>query len=121
LKLWHVEEFVKLKPAEMFFAYDTPNGRDPLFEAGKMLMAAGFHSCHPLRAYVLIGYPGDSIEKAEARLFDCVRAGFMPMAMLSRDETGDRDPAWIKFTWLRACPASIRAKCREKECNHGKI
>jgi hypothetical protein len=113
LKPWHVEEFAKLKPAEMFFAYDTPNDREPLFEAGKMLKAAGFKVCHPLRCYVLIGFPKDTMEKAEARLFDCVRAGFLPMAMLYRDETGERDPAWIKFTWPWARPASILAKCRE--------
>jgi hypothetical protein len=113
LKPWHVEELVKLKPAEMFFAYDTPNDREPLFEAGKMLKAAGFKVCHPLRCYTLIGYPEDTIEKAEERLFDCVRAGFLPMAMLYRDETGERDPAWIKFTWPWVRPASIRAKCRK--------
>jgi hypothetical protein len=113
LKPWHVKEFAKLKPAEMFFAYDTPNDREPLFEAGKMLKAAGFKVCHPLRCYTLIGYPKDTMEKAEARLFDCVRAGFLPMAMLYRDETGERDPAWVKFTWPWVRPASIRAKCRE--------
>ncbi|MDR1221228.1 MAG: hypothetical protein LBK73_16735, partial [Treponema sp.] len=57
--------------------------------------------------------PGDTFERAEARLFDCVRAGFLPMAMLYRDETGGRDPAWTKFTWPWARPAVIRAKCRE--------
>jgi hypothetical protein len=97
----------------MFFAYDTPNDREPLFEAGKMLKAAGFKVCHPLRGYALIGYPGDPIEMAAARLLDCVRARFLPMAMLYRDETGKRDPAWVKFTWPWARPASIRAKYRE--------
>jgi hypothetical protein len=113
LKPWHVGELARLKPAEMFFAYDTPDDREPLFEAGKLLRAAGFGIFHPLRCYVLIGYPGDTFDKAEARFFDCVRAGFMPMAMLYRDQKGDRDPVWAKFArpWIR--PAIIRAKCGE--------
>jgi hypothetical protein len=110
LASWHIEELARLKPAEMFFAYDTPSDRDPLYEAGEKLMAAGFRTCHPLRAYVLIGYPGDTFEKAEYRLFDCIKAGFTPMAMLYRDETGGRDAAWVKFAWPWARPAVIYAK-----------
>jgi hypothetical protein len=113
LQKWHVDELVKLNPAEMFFAYDTLEKREPLFEAGKLLKAAGFNVCHPLRCYVLVGFPGDTFDKAEERLFDCVRAGFMPMAMLYRDEKGsDRDPTWIKFAWPWIRPAVIRAKCK---------
>jgi hypothetical protein len=112
LKPWHVQELARLNPVEIFFAYDTPNDREPLYEAGKMLMAAGFKYCHPLRAYVLIGYPGDTFENAESRLFDCINAGFTPMAMLYRDKTGKRDPAWVKFAWPWARPATIYAKYR---------
>jgi hypothetical protein len=112
LKPWHVEGLAGLRPAEIFFAYDTPDDREPLYEAGKMLMAAGFRSCHPLRAYALIGYPGDTFEKAESRLFDCLNAGFTPMAMLYRDRAGGRDPAWVRFAWPWARPAVIYAKQR---------
>ncbi|GHV89876.1 hypothetical protein AGMMS50268_03790 [Spirochaetia bacterium] len=113
LKPWHVKEFAKLNPIEMFFAYDTPNDREPLFEAGKILKAEGFKVCHPLRCYTLIGFPGDTFEKAETRLFDCVKAGFMPMAMLYRNQSGERDSNWIRFTWPWARPATVRAKCKE--------
>jgi hypothetical protein len=113
LKPWHIEELAKLKPAEMFFAYDGPEDREPLYEAGKLLKAAGFKMCHPLRAYVLIGYPGDTFEQAEERLYDCMKAGFMPMAMLYRNETGERDPAWIRFTWPWMRPAVMSVKCKE--------
>jgi hypothetical protein len=113
LRPWHVEEFAKLKPAEMFFAYDTPDDREPLYEAGKMLKAAGFKACHPLRCYVLIGWPGDTFERAEWRLKDCLKAGFAPMAMLYRDETGGRDPEWVRFAWPWARPAVIWAKRKE--------
>ena len=89
LKPWHIDELVRLNPVEMFFAYDTPNDREPLYEAGKLLKAAGFKLCHPLRAYVLIGYPDDTFEKAEARLYDCLKAGFTPMAMLTGTRQGN--------------------------------
>jgi hypothetical protein len=74
----------------MFFAYDTPDDRDPLFEAGKLLLENGFtRQSQSLRAYVLIGYPGDSFDKAEKRLNETMIAGFLPFAMLYRDQTGN--------------------------------
>jgi hypothetical protein len=102
----------------MFFAYDTPNDREPLYEAGKMLTAAGFKKCHPLRAYVLIGYPGDTFQKAEDRLFDCDNAGFTPMAMLYRDDNTERDPAWVSFTWPWVRPAVIYSKIKERNSDN---
>jgi hypothetical protein len=113
LRPWHIEELAKLKPGEIFFAYDTPNDREPLYEAGKLLKGAGFKMCHPLRAYVLIGYQGDTYEKAETRLHDCLKAGFMPMAMLYKDTTGERDPGWVKFAWPWMRPAVIYAKYKK--------
>lgn len=109
LKPWHVEALRTLRPKQIFFAYDTPNDREPLFEAGKILQASGLGSGHRLRAYVLIGYPGDSFEAAEDRLKDCLSAGFMPMAMLYRDSTGQTDVAWRKFQRQWARPAIVSA------------
>lgn len=110
LKPWHVESLRAIHPKQLFFAYDGPEDREPLHEAGRMLLAGGFtRASHALRAYVLIGYPRDTFEDAEARLRECMGAGFLPMAMLYRDEKGDRDQQWMRFqkTWAR--PA-IRAK-----------
>jgi hypothetical protein len=39
-----------------------------------------------------------------------MKAGFTPMAMLYRDTTGQRDPAWIKFTWPWMRPAVMSVK-----------
>ena len=121
LKPWHVEELIKLKPSEMFFAYDTSSDRDPLYEAGKMLIAAGFNLCHPLRAYVLIGYPGDTFEAAKFRLNDCIKAGFSPFAMLYLDDTGYRDPDWVRFTWPWRLPAVIYSKIQKTKCANSLI
>jgi len=116
LQKWHVEELLKIKPKEMFFAYDTPDDRDPLFEAGKMLLGNGFtRQSQSLRSYVLIGYPRDTFEAADKRLNECMDAGFLPFAMLYRDHTGNRDPAWIKFAWPWSRPAAISAKYKARE------
>jgi len=118
LKKWHVEELRKLFPSQMFFAYDTPDDREPLFEAGKLLLGVGFSKMsHVLRAYVLIGYHGDTFDKAEKRLNETLQFGFVPMAMLYRDETGKRDPDWMRFAGLWARPAIMYEKYKKAFAN----
>ena len=114
LKPWHAEELAKLKPARMYFAYDTPDDYEPLMTAGKLLRDAGISvSGHTMACYCLIGYRGDTFEKAEQRLTDTIKAGFMPYAMLYRDEEGGRDCKWMRFQreWLR--PVIVGTKMRE--------
>lgn len=104
LKQWHVDALRELKPKQLFFAYDTPDDLFPLWEAGKMLLDAGFtESSHSLRCYVLCGYKGDTFQAAQARMFQAQNAGFMPMAMFYRDREGKRDAEWSKWqrTWVR--------------------
>jgi len=117
LKKWQAEELRKLKPAQIFFAYDTPDDLEPLVEAGKMLLSAGFSKkSHVLRAYVLVGYHGDTFEKADKRIDQTMQAGFVPMAMLYKDGTTKPDPAWIRFTWPRARPACLYQKYKKVFC-----
>jgi len=114
LQRWHAEELRKLFPRQVFFAYDSPDDREPLFEAGKILFSAGFSKIsHVLRAYVLIGYPEDTFEEAELRLNETLQAGFLPMAMLYRDDTGFKDAAWGRFQTEWARPAFMYRKYRE--------
>ena len=111
---WHVLELAALKPKEMFFAYDGPEDREPLYEAGKLLLSNGFtRQSHVLRAYVLIGYPGDTLGKAQARIEECMAAGFLPMAMLYQKKDGKRDREWAKFQRFWARPASVNLRFRE--------
>lgn len=108
LKQWHVDELVKLKPKQMFFAYDTPDDYDPLVEAGKMLSGAGFNfKNRTARAYVLCGFQKDTFDDAEKRMRQTVDAGFMPMAMLYRNAKGERYRKWMKWARLLARPAII--------------
>lgn len=104
----------KLRPEEMFFAYDTPDDLEPLQQAGRFLLNAGFtRESHVLRCYVLIGYKGDTIEKAEARMKQTYEAGFMPMAMLFRDKKGDFSQNWKQFQRQWANPIITACNCKK--------
>ena len=100
LRPWHVEAIAALHPKQVFMAYDTPDDYEPLARAARLFQEAGIRpQSHTLRAYVLVGWPDDTMDKAEARLQSVLALGVMPMAMLWRDDAGRRDPAWIKFVW----------------------
>ena len=103
LKDWHIDLLWGLRPSQMFFAYDTLDDLEPLIEAGRKLRYANFTRRH-LRAYVLIGWPRDTVEDAERRLIQTWRAGFMPMAMLWKNNRGDESEEWRKFQRLWARP-----------------
>ncbi len=114
LKPWHCELLREARPERMYFAYDTPDDYEPLVMAGRMLMEAGITpQSHVMACYNLIGYKGDTLEKANTRLNQTIKAGFMPYAMLYRDEKGKVDREWAKFQreWLR--PAIVSTKFGE--------
>jgi hypothetical protein len=88
----------KINPKSLFFAYDTPDDYEPLVQAGKYLIDAGFtKASNVLRSYVLCGFKGDTFEKAEQRMRKTWDAGFMPMAMLYRDFKGVFSHDWKRF------------------------
>jgi hypothetical protein len=110
LEDWHIELLREIRPKQMFFAYDTEDDYEPLVDAGKKLLGAGWtSSSKTLRAYVLIGYKRDTLAAAESRLLKTVDAGFTPMAMLWRDKSGYTDYAWRRFQRRWARPAMIKA------------
>ncbi len=104
LRPWHVDLLRKVKAKRMYFAYDTPDDYEPLVQAGRLLREGGIsQASHRAACYVLIGYKGDTMDAADKRLRDTWRAGFVPYAMLYRDESGETDPEWRKFQrlWVR--------------------
>lgn len=104
----------ELKPKSLYFAYDTPDDLEPLQQAGKYLLDAGFtKESHTLCCYVLIGYRGDTFEKAEKRMRETWEAGFVPMAMLYRDLDGGYDPVWRRFQREWANPTIRGVKLNE--------
>lgn len=119
LKPWHCDLLREVKTKTMYFAYDTPDDYDPLVEAGKMLRDAGITpQSHAASCYNLIGYKGDTFDKAQKRLEQTIQAGFMPYAMLYRDYQGKVDKEWAKFQreWLR--PAIVSHKFGEVWRSH---
>jgi hypothetical protein len=116
LKQWHIDEIKKIKTKQAFFAYDGKEDREPMYEAGKLLKKSGLNIRSRVpRAYCLVGYPKDTFEAAEKRLIECLEFGFIPMAMLYRNENdpGERQPDWRRFqtTWAR--PAIIWSNHRK--------
>jgi len=117
LKPWTANALRALKPKQLFFAYDTPDDLDPLREAGKMMLSAGFtEASHSLRCYVLCGWPNkngrkaDTMDAAQDRMQQALDCGFTPMAMLYRDEKGLRDKTWARWSRKRIRPALIHAR-----------
>lgn len=113
LKPWHAEKLKVIGTKRLYMAYDTPDDYEPLVEAGKMLRDAGFtFASHIMSCYALIGYRGDTFEKAEKRLMRTIDAGFMPYAMLYRDHKGETDPEWRKFQRVWARPVIIASNLK---------
>jgi hypothetical protein len=100
MKPWIADQLRELRPHVAYFAYDTPDDYEPLVSAVKMLRDAGALYDRVYSCYVLVGYKGDTIEKAERRLQQVLNLDLMPMAMLfnkaEKKQEYDRKQ-WIKF------------------------
>lgn len=112
LRPWHVDLLKDLKPKQIFFAYDTPQDFAPLEVATCLFAAAGYGSRDVLRAYVLIGFQGDTFNAAERRLRSVMDIGVCPMAMLYRDGKNEPSREWKRFQRQWARPAAIYATNR---------
>lgn len=96
--------FRNIRPKQMFFAYDEPRDWEPLADAAETCWHAGFtKASHAIRAYVLCGYPKDTLAAAETRMRQTLAIGVLPMAMLWRDNDGKTQRAWRQFQrqWAR--------------------
>ena len=115
LNEWHVDLLREARTERMYFAYDNENDFEPLVKAGRLLRNGGIidSSGHKLKCYVLIGYPGDTMAKAEKRLFDTWRAGFWPFAMLFHDEKGEVSEDWRQFQRMWTRPQIVYHKLKE--------
>lgn len=120
LEDYQVELLASLKPRpNMFFAYDPGDEFETLRSAASRLLEAGFTTAsHRMRVYVLIGYPKDTFDLAEARLKQMMGIGFTPHAMLWSPETPSQEkyrppPEWRAFQRRWARPAIIHANSGE--------
>jgi len=111
-----------LKPRRIYFAYDTPNDRAPLAEAARMLWDAGMKPCsHIVSAYVLVGYPNDTLREADGRLRYVASLGILPFAMLYRDDAGKVNQTWRRFQreWCRPSIVGTKLRVRDNESISG--
>lgn len=113
LESWSAERIAHLKPASIFMAYDTPDDWEPLINAVQLLKAAGLKFQHQVRAYVLIGWPKDTIEAATKRLEATALLGVFPMAMLYRGKDGRQRDNWTGFQREWANPIIVGVKMKE--------
>lgn len=120
LQDYQVDLLASLRPKPTcFFAYDPGDAFDTLASAASRMLAAGFTAAsHRLRCYVLIGFPKDTMDAAEARLRRIMSVGFTPMAMLWRPETPSAmsrapGPEWRAFQRRWARPAIIHTQIKD--------
>lgn len=117
LQDYQVDLLASLRPRpNMFFAYDPGDAFETLVSAADRLLEAGFTAeSHRMRVYVLIGFPKDTFDLAEARLRQMVSIGFTPHAMLWMPTKPSQEkwrpaPEWRSFQRRWARPAIIHAK-----------
>jgi hypothetical protein len=77
-----VDRLRELNIYQIWLAYDHPNAEKPLIKTVNKLKK--YFKRNQIRCYVLIGYYGDSLEKAEVRLRRAWEIGTLPFAMRYR-------------------------------------
>jgi hypothetical protein len=113
LKLWQAQQMKRIKMKQLFFAYDCESQTklDELREAARLCFEAGFTpASKALRCFVLIGFPGDTLHKAEGRLRDVARMGYTPMAMLYRSR---EHVDWAGFQRMYTRPAIMASLLKD--------
>jgi hypothetical protein len=98
LQPWHAELLKEVNPKRMYTAYDTKDDYEAIRQMAERMWDAGFSkAAQQVKCYCLCGYPGDSFEEAEKRMKQIMDVGFLPFAMLFRDESGSTEKDWRVF------------------------
>ncbi len=117
MRRWHVEALRTIDPRhirEFWFAADSESALKPLAKA-LALMGPGWNR-RKLRCYVLVGFGGESIAQAEARLEKVWELGCLPFVQVYRPldaEHHEVAPEWraLRREWSR--PAAMFANHKE--------
>lgn len=98
LQSWHAELLKSINPKTMYTAYDTKDDYEAIRIMAKTFWDAGFSpKGRQIKCYCLCGYDGDTFEAAESRMKQIMGVGFLPFAMLFRDDNGETKPEWRRF------------------------
>ncbi len=119
LEDWIVEELRGLKIRHIWLSYDSPQALRELMKAVCRLRQ--YFSRDKVRCYVLIGYHGDTLGKAESRLRTAWNIGTLPFAMRYRTASLKQSGTflfsgseWVGLTRRWSRPAIIRAMMKDK-------
>lgn len=105
LQPWQAELLKSISPKTMYTAYDTKDDYEAIRQMARIMWDAGFSpKSWQIKCYCLCGYEGDTFEDAEKRMEQIMGVGFLPFAMLYRDDSGEVNPDWRKFQreWANA-------------------
>ena len=97
LQSWHRELFDSISIGELWFACDI-GGTD----LGHLERAAKILDGIPKskwRCYTMVGYDGETIEQAEARIRSVYQLGFLPFSQLYQPPTADRPTKLYPLEW----------------------
>lgn len=103
------DRLCSIKINQLFLAADTSGALKPLQKA---LYKLNGISKDKIRAYVLIGFNGETIEQAETRLKEVFLSGCLPYAMLYQPPTETRlvwPIEWRQFARIWQRPAAMKA------------
>lgn len=106
------DELRGIRVSELFLAADTEASLRPLRAAVRRLTWLGIEK---LRCFVMVGFGGESIQQAEARLEAVWEAGAMPFCQLYQPPTEHRQAysaEWRKLQKAWSRPAAIKAMHR---------
>ena len=108
LQPWHIDQLKTIRLKYAWFACDYPGAIEDLAKAADLM---DDFSIEKKRCYVLIGFNGETVKKAEKRLECVYRMGFLPQAMLYRGPEADKrqDQKWSKFVKKWSRPAIYRS------------
>jgi hypothetical protein len=112
---WFAEALRGLRIDELYLAMDHPGAFRQVEQAAAKLSFLKTKS-RQLRAYVLIGYNHDTLEKAESRCWDLMKIGVTPFAQLYQpaDTWVEYSAAWKALSWRWMRPAVMAARERRQ-------
>lgn len=108
---WFVQQLAQIRLQILYLAYDRVEQALGVRSAIGLLREAGLNQ-RQVGCYVLVGWPSDSMQRAEARLQWAFGAGATPFAMFYRPPNDLRftiPPAWRAFVRKWSRPAAIFA------------
>lgn len=108
LTAWHANRLRALSMLQVFLAYDKPSQRDDARRAIDLLRTVGF-SQRQARCFVLMGFPGDTLQAANQRATDVLLWGGCPYAMYYQDGDGigRPEPEWHDLVREYSRPAAM--------------